>query len=222
MNAKQAAGEKAVELLENGMKVGLGTGSTVFYTIKALGKRVRDEGLQIEGIPTSRATEQLAKEEGIHIVSFADISRLDLTIDGADEVNPQKQLIKGGGGALYREKLVASISDQLIIIVDSGKEKQILGEFPLPVEIIPFGREVITRRIERMGGNPQLRMDGVKPFATDNGNLILDCHFGKIEDPALLHQQLKGMVGVVETGLFINMAHQIIVGYADGRTKVWD
>ncbi|MEO1447887.1 MAG: ribose-5-phosphate isomerase RpiA [Bacteroidota bacterium] len=220
MNAKQAAGEKAVELIQDGMKVGLGTGSTVFYTLKALGKRVR-EGLKIEAIPTSRATEQLAREEGIPLISFADITRLDLTIDGADEVNPQKQLIKGGGGALYREKLVASISDRLIIIVNTGKDKEVLGSFPLPVEIVPFGREVVTRRIERMGGNPVLRMDGVMPFATDNGNMILDCHFERIEDPASLHHQIKGMVGVVETGLFIDMADQIIVGYENGETKIW-
>ena len=220
MKAKQAAGEKAVEFIENGMKVGLGTGSTVFYTLKALGERVR-EGLKIEGIPTSRATEQLAREEGIPLISFADITRLDLTIDGADEVNPAKQLIKGGGGALYREKLVASISDRLIIVVNTGKDKEVLGQFPLPVEIVPFGREVVTRRIARMGGRPELRMDGVMPFTTGNGNMILECHFDQIQDPANLPYQIKGMVGVVETGLFIDMADQIIVGYEDGSTKIW-
>jgi ribose 5-phosphate isomerase A len=219
MNPKQLAGEKAAEFVKDGMTVGLGTGTTVYWTIKRLGEMVR-QGLRIRGIPTSQRTEQLATEAGIPLTSFAEVSELDLTIDGADEVNPSLDLIKGGGGALLREKLVAAASRRLIIVADTTKQVATLGKFPLPVEVVPFAWEVTARRVSALGCTPILRAVDGQPYVTDNGNYILDCPFGAIPDPARLHRDLKLLVGVVETGLFVGMADLIVVGSESGVTLV--
>lgn len=217
MNPKQLAGEKAAEFVQSGMVVGLGTGTTVFWTIQRLGEMVR-QGLRIRGIPTSRRTEEQAIAAGIPLTSFAEVAELDLTIDGADEISPALDLIKGGGGALLREKVVAAASRQLIIVADDSKRVPVLGRFPLPVEVVPFGWEVTARRVAVFGCSPILRRAGNAPFLTDNGNYILDCAFGAIPDPASLHQELKLLVGVVETGLFVGMADLALIGSEHGTT----
>ena len=212
---KKLAGEKATEAIRDGMTIGLGTGSTVYFTIMRVGELVRD-GLRVRAIPTSKQTEKLAIENGIELCTFADVQRLDLTIDGADELNPSLDLIKGGGGALLWEKLVAASSDRLIIVADESKCVETLGAFPLPVEIVPFAWQTTARRIEKLDIEPQMRMIGDKPFVTDNGNYILDCRCGAIDSPAELHNNLKVLTGVVETGLFISMAKTSIIAGSDG------
>lgn len=212
---KKAVGEKAAEYIQDGMTIGLGSGSTVYWMMKKLGELV-EKGLRIRGVPSSLRTEGWAKDFGIPLVYFPEVSRLDLAIDGADEVDPQFNLIKGGGGSLLREKLVDEAADQLIIVVDDRKLVQTLGAFPLPVEVVPFGWETTAKRIERLNGNPQLRRKDDEIFVTNNGNYILDCSFPSIPDPAALHQQLKLLLGVVETGLFINMTDIVIVGEENG------
>jgi ribose 5-phosphate isomerase A len=213
--AKRMAGERAAELVENGMRIGLGSGSTVYWTIRRLGQRVRS-GLRIEAIPSSRATEQWARAVNIPLTSFAQVKELDLTLDGADEIAPDLSLIKGGGGALLREKLVAAASRRLVIVADDSKPVSVLGKFPLAVEVVPFGWEVTRERIARLGADPVLRREGQDPFITDSRHYILDCAFGAIPDPGRLHAELKALVGVVETGLFVGMAEAAIV--SDGRT----
>jgi len=217
VTGKQRAGERATDFVRDGMVVGLGTGTTVYWTIRRLGELVRG-GLRIQGIPTSRRTEALAIEEGIPLTTFERVGELDLTIDGADEVGPGLELIKGGGGALLRERLVAAASRRLIIVVESSKLVPTLGRFPLPVEIVPFAWEITARRIAAHGCIPTLRRSNSQPFLTDNGNYIVDCEFGAIPDPAALHQRLKLLPGVVETGLFVDMAELVVVGYDDSET----
>ncbi|GGA03169.1 ribose-5-phosphate isomerase A [Paenibacillus marchantiophytorum] len=215
MDKKKLAGEQAATYIEEGMILGLGTGSTVYWTIQKLGELVK-QGLKIKGIPTSKATEHLARELGIPILDISEVQEIDLTIDGADEVNPDFALIKGGGGALFREKMVASLSRRLLIVVDDSKVVSTLGKFPLPVEVVPFGWEITSRNIARLGCSPKLRLHTAGPFITDNGNYILDCYFTEIQHPELLNEQLTKIIGVVETGLFVNMAEMIIVGGNDG------
>jgi len=207
---KRLAAERAVEYVQDGMVVGLGTGSTAFYAVKKLGERVRN-GLRIRSIPTSESTRQLAEAEGIPLTSFEAVSAIDLTIDGADEVDPDLNLIKGGGAALLREKIVSAASRENVIIVDSSKTVKRLGAFPLPVEVIPFGWQVVTRRIDALGGNPQLRLKDGAPLVTDQGNWILDCAFGAIPDAAGLELTLNNLPGVVENGLFIKRCTQLVV-----------
>ncbi len=207
---KRLAAERAVEYVQDGMVVGLGTGSTAFYAVKKLGERVRN-GLRIRSIPTSESTRQLAEAEGIPLTSFEAVSAIDLTIDGADEVDPYLNLIKGGGAALLREKIVSAASRENVIIVDSSKTVKRLGAFPLPVEVIPFGWQVVTRRIDALGGNPQLRLKDGAPLVTDQGNWILDCAFGAIPDAAGLELTLNNLPGVVENGLFIKRCTQLVV-----------
>jgi len=221
MNPKQLAGEKSTEFIQSGMKIGLGTGSTAYFMVKKVGEMVRG-GLDILATATSKATEELAKEEGIPLLGLGEIGALDLTIDGADEFTDDLQLIKGGGGALYREKVVASISKELIIITDPRKYVQKLGAFTLPVEVVPFGSEITQRRIEGMGGKVIIRQTEGEIFKTDNGNLIFDCDFGLIDDPKVLDKQLKLLLGVVETGLFIDMATKVIMAQPDGTLKTWE
>ena len=221
MNPKQLAGEKSTEFIRSGMKIGLGTGSTAYFMVKKVGEMIRG-GLDITATATSKATEELAQAEGIPLVGLAELDFLDLTIDGADEFTDDLQLIKGGGGALYREKVVASISKELIIITDPRKYVQKLGAFTLPVEVVPFGSEISQRRIEAMGGKVKIRKTEGEIFKTDNGNLIFDCDFGLIEDPKELDKQLKLLVGVVETGLFIDMATKVIMAQSDGTLKTWE
>lgn len=212
---KKIAGEKAVEFVQDGMNIGLGTGSTVFWAIQKLGEKIK-EGLRIQAIPTSKNTARLANEQGIPLTSFQDIRRLDLTIDGADEINPELELIKGGGGALLREKLVAVQSRKLIIVADESKFVPILGAFPLPIEVVPFAYECTAERIKDFGCQPVLRMDNKQPFITDNGNYILDCHFKSIPHPEEMQRDLKLLTGVIEVGLFIGLASCVILGGQEG------
>ncbi|WP_276356805.1 ribose-5-phosphate isomerase RpiA [Cohnella caldifontis] len=216
MDKKRLAAEHAADRIQDGMIVGLGTGSTAYWAIQKLGQRVR-EGLRIRGVPTSEHSKQLAVELGIPLVNLADVEQVDVTIDGADEIDPDFHLIKGGGGALFREKMVAQHSKTVIIIADDSKLVERLGAFPLPVEVVPFGWEITAKRIERLGCTAALRRAANGDvFATDNGNRILDCRFGRIEAPASLHQTLKMLTGVVETGLFPHEADHVVIGTADG------
>jgi len=220
-NTKQLAAERAVTYIQDGMTVGLGTGSTAAYAIKKLGARVANENLQIRAIATSQRSEEMARELNIPIISFEEIDQIDLTIDGADEVDEQLNLIKGGGGALLREKVVATSSRELIIIVDETKLVKRLGRFPLPVEVVPFALTVVKRQLEQLDCTADLRMQGDKPYTTDNGNYILDCSFGEIKLPAQLHDAIKAITGVVDNGLFIQLAKTIIAGYNDGSIQIF-
>jgi ribose 5-phosphate isomerase A len=215
VEAKKAAAELAITEIQDGMIVGLGTGSTAYWAIQGLGARVQN-GLRIQAVATSEASEKLAKELGIPLIPFADISEIDVTIDGADEVDPDWHLIKGGGGALLREKIVAFSSKKLIIVVDESKVVAQLGAFPLPVEVVKFGYELTIRKLRALGCEPKVRVADNQPFVTDNGNCIIDCQFASIPSPAELHQAINGIPGVVENGLFIGMARKVIVGYKDG------
>ncbi len=215
---KRAAAEAAVALVGDGMAVGLGTGSTAWFVIEALAARVR-AGLSIEAIATSERSASQARAGGITMTDFAHRPRLDLTIDGADEIaRGTLALIKGLGGALLREKIVAAASARLVIVADDRKLVDRLGaKTPVPVEVVPFGWETTAARIERLGGHPHLRATGDTPYRTDGGNLILDCAFGEIVDPQSLDRELSQVVGVIETGLFIGMAS---LAFVAGETSV--
>jgi ribose 5-phosphate isomerase A len=212
---KEVAGRAAATLVRDGDIVGLGTGSTAYFTVIALGERVK-AGLKIIGIPTSVQTADLARAVGIPLTTLDEHPEIDITIDGADEVDPRLNLIKGGGGALLREKIVASASKKMIVVADSAKIVSALGKFPLPVEIISFARIVVERKMVSLGASPKLRTkrDG-SAFLTDNWNQILDCSFGQIADPPALARELNGMPGVVEHGLFIGLAKLALVGRGD-------
>ncbi len=211
-NEKEAAGRAAAQLVRDGDIVGLGTGSTAYFAVVALGERVK-AGLKILGIPTSSQTAELARTVGIPLTTLDAHPENDITIDGADEIAPDLSLIKGGGGALLREKVIASASKKMVVIADSSKVVAVLGKFPLPVEIIPFARTVVEKKIAALGASTKMRTtaDG-KAFMTDNGNQILDCSFGKIDSPAALAAQLSNIPGVVEHGLFIGLAQVALVG----------
>jgi ribose 5-phosphate isomerase A len=216
---KRAAGEYAAKLIQPGFITGIGTGSTVFYFIQALAKRVR-EGLEIKAVVTSRQSGLLAEQLGIVAADLNDVGEIDMTIDGADETDAQLQLIKGGGGALLQEKMVAAASRQLVIIADSTKMVDQLGRFPLPVEVIPYGWKQTKRHIANLFSiKIVFRTKEQAPFITDHGHYILDCYFEKIENAALISQQLNNIPGVVENGLFINMAAAAMVCYPDGTIK---
>ena len=215
---KRDAGEAAAALVTDGMVVGLGTGSTAYFVIAALIRRVA-EGLHITAIPTSEASGKQAQAGGITLVDFATVTEIDLTIDGADAITRVGlHMIKGLGGALLREKIVANASRKLVIVADSGKLVDQLGtNSPLPVEVVPFGWQVTAARIGTLAGPPKLRMDAAgAPFRTDGGNYILDCQTGAIADPVALDARLQGVVGVVETGLFISRADAVYLADADG------
>ncbi|WP_028609274.1 ribose-5-phosphate isomerase RpiA [Paenibacillus harenae] len=217
METKRIAAERAVEYIEDGMVVGLGTGSTAYWAIQKIGARVK-EGLRIKALATSIESEAMAEALGIPIIPFAELSGpIDLTIDGADEVDSISNLIKGGGGALLREKIVAKASDRMIVIVDQSKLVTHLGDFPLPVEVVPFGNELTVRHLIGLGCEPVIRMKGEERFLTDNGNYIADCAFGRIMEPGRLEMQLNGIPGVVDNGLFVQMASKVIVGYDNGE-----
>ena len=206
---KKIVGEKAAEFVKDGMVVGLGTGSTVFYTIQKLGQLV-NEGLSIKAIPTSVQTEELAKELGIPLTSFNEIDSIDIAIDGADEVNPELELIKGGGGALLREKIIARAAKTFIVVADSSKVVEKLGAFRLPVEVITFGYEMTEKYIRAIGLVPEIRLNGETPFITDNGNYIFDCRIPEHVQPETLERMLNMIPGVVENGLFVGMTDLVI------------
>ena len=219
--SKRAAGRRAADLIETGSTVGLGTGSTVFFALERIAERIRDEGLTIRGVPTSVDTETKAATFRIPLATLDEVHSMDLTIDGADEIDGAYQMIKGGGGALLREKVVASLSRRVVIVVGADKVVKRLGTtFDLPVEVVPFARTVVQRRIEAMGGVPVLRMgkeDSSTVYVTDNGNEILDVHYkGGIEDAPGLEEALDKIPGIVESGLFIGLAHDMVVGLEDG------
>ena len=219
MQMKKLAAEKAVEAIQDNMVVGLGTGSTAYWAIQKIGERVK-EGLRIGAVATSSETEKMAKELGIPLLPFADIERIDITIDGADEVDPQRNLIKGGGGALLREKLIACNSKQYFIVVDESKLVAQLGQFPLPVEILPFGMELTIRQLKKLYGQVQLRQKDGKPFVTDNGNLIADIAAFPIKTPGQLNEKLHQIPGVLETGLFPHTwVTAVIAGTKSGEIK---
>ncbi|BBH21291.1 ribose-5-phosphate isomerase A [Paenibacillus baekrokdamisoli] len=219
MNSKKLAAEHAVQFIKSGMIVGLGTGSTAHFAIHAIGARVQ-AGLTIQAIATSEQSEALARELEIPIVSFQEVNEIDLTIDGADEVDSDLNVIKGGGGALLREKIVASASRELIIIVDESKVVSQLGAFPLPIEVVPFGIEMTMKKLAALLECPlTVRQSGNKPFVTDNEHYIVDCHTGSIADAGKLTRELNMIPGVVENGLFIGMAAKVIVGYMDGAVR---
>ncbi len=221
MDPKKLAGEKAVELIADGMIVGLGTGSTAFWAIEKIGALVKD-GLNIKAIATSKRSEQQAHSHNIPIVGFDKIDLIDLTIDGADETDEHLNLIKGGGGALLREKIVATNSKQMVVVADESKLVNRLGKFPLPVEVDVFGWETVLRKLRHLGCVPVLRMAEKDIYITDNGNYIIDCAFPAIDDVAALHDAINDIVGVVENGLFVNIAAKLIIGYNDGSVKVFN
>lgn len=216
---KKIAAEKATEEIRPGMVVGLGTGSTVYYALLKIGILVRD-GLEIVGIPTSESTEKIATAQGIPLSTLAAHPTINLTIDGADEVDLRLNLIKGGGAALVREKIIANASQRILIVVDESKCSQVLGtNFPLPVEIVQFGWEATQKAVNQLCGNSTLRGGNEHPLVTDNGNYILDCDFslvGGITEPAKVELALNNLPGVVENGIFVNRADKVIVGTSAG------
>lgn len=212
---KQSAARASVQFVNDGDIVGLGTGSTAAHAVRFLAERVRD-GLRIQGIPTSRATKELAESLGIPLTTLDQFQEIDVTIDGADEIDPQLSLIKGGGGALLREKVIAYASRKVVIIGDSSKQVSVLGTFPLPVEVIGFARPVVAKHIVSLGAKVKVREYAYgNPFVTDEGHQILDCNFGEIHDPAALGNALKAIPGVVEHGLFIGMASIALIAKGD-------
>lgn len=217
---KQKAAEKAITYVKSGMTVGLGTGSTAYWAIQFLGEKVK-QGLDIQCIATSQQSDDLARSLGIPMTRFADISTIDITIDGADETTCTRQLIKGGGAALLREKIVAAATDFYIIIVDEQKVVDKLGKFKIPIEVVPFGYESTIRKIQQLGAKACVRLtkEG-NVLVTDNHNYIVDADFGLIDDVDILHKNINEIVGVVENGLFINMASIVVVAHADGTIEV--
>lgn len=222
--AKQAAGIAACDFVKSGMDVGLGTGSTVKHTVIELGRRMKEEGLEIRGVPTSIQTQLLAESLSIPLLEWDEVKRLGLTIDGADEFDSNFHLIKGGGGALTREKIVAQVSDSMVIVTDPRKDVGTLGDFPLPVEVVQFGWEVTMRHLSDLCPGDVGRRGKENPLITDNGNFIIDCQFGAtISDPIALETAIRGIAGVVEVGLFTNMADAVIIGSTEGiETRIKD
>ena len=209
---KELAARASLQFVRDGDVVGLGSGSTAAYAVRSLGKRVR-AGMKIRGIATSMQTRNLAASLGIPLTTLDEVPQIDVTIDGADEFDPELRLIKGGGGALLHEKIVASGSRQVIIIADSSKQVCVLGKVPLPVEVIRFAEALVSEKISVLGATVRLRKDKAgKSFITDEGNHILDCHFGQIPDPPALSHTLSEIPGVVEHGLFINLADVVLLG----------
>ena len=219
---KQKLGIYAADFVRQDMLIGLGTGSTVYYLLKELSER-KQQGLNFTAVCTSLQTQNILQQESINYVSLDEVETLQLAIDGADEVDINGNLIKGGGGALLQEKIVEASCKELIIIVDEKKDVQTLGAFPLPVEVITFGWKQVQQKIQSIHNvSARLREKEGKVFLTDHHHYILDCYFNSIADPAQLNTDLHLIPGVVETGLFINMATKIITGYADGTIKTRD
>ena len=227
--AKFICAKRAMDFVRPGMRLGLGTGSTAAWLVRLLGEEVRNNGLQIVAVATSDQTARLADECGIPVRSLDDVKWLDLTIDGADEFDAKLNLIKGGGGALLQEKIVATASDQVVIIADASKDVDVLGRFPLPVEVVCFGWQTTKGLIEEaisnmdvMGQNVTLRMDGENMFVTDEGHFILDLHLGRIGNLREVSLILNQIPGVVETGLFLDIADAVVIGHLDGRVEMRD
>jgi ribose 5-phosphate isomerase A len=221
--AKRAAAEGAAALVRSGQIVGLGSGSTVALVVKALAKRAEEEGLRAEFVPSSYQIQLLAIEEGLRVLDFMGVERMDLAIDGADQVDRELNLVKGGGAALTREKIIDAFASELVIAVDEGKLSDRLGiGQPIPIEVLPFALPLVMREVGRLGGRPSLRSGTGKvgPVVTDNGGFILDVDFGPIADPGRLDADLKAIPGVVETGIFAGMAHRVYVGKADGTVEL--
>ena len=225
--SKYACALRASALVENGMKVGLGTGSTAYWLVYHLAERVRSEGLEFVGVPTSNKTREQAQAEGLKLISMDDAGRLDITIDGADEFDQSMNLIKGGGGAHLQEKIVAFGSDRMVVIADETKKVNKLGKFPLPVEVLKFGSASSQKQIEELliaqnykDFNVQMRMEKNKPFITDEGNYIFDLNLGEIQNPRKLCVDLNIIPGVVENGLFIDVCKAVVIGYSDGTATI--
>jgi len=218
---KKAAGRAAAEFIKDGMHVGLGTGSTAFYFIARLIERVH-EGLKIRAAASSLRSLKQAQEGGVPLLDINAISSLDITVDGADEIDPQKRMIKGGGGAMVREKIVASMSKELVIIVDESKLVSKLGKCKLPVEVIPFAFQATLHKMQKLGYQGAFRLNQNNSlYVTDNGNYIVDIHFPHLcEHPELDHEALIHLPGVVDTGFFFNLAGRVVVGFADGQVAV--
>ena len=217
---KEAAARASLRFIKDGQVVGLGTGSTAAYFIRLLGEQVKN-GLRVRALPSSDRSGEQAASLGIPLTSLDQCQEIDVTVDGADEVDPQLRLIKGGGGALLREKIVASASRQLVIVADATKRVPVLGRFPLPVEVIRFAQALVKKKIEALGAQVDLRQDpNGNPYLTDEHNYILDCHFGRIPDAEALARQLSDMPGIVEHGLFIGMASVVLVAEDGGVVEL--
>ncbi|MBO9635994.1 MAG: ribose-5-phosphate isomerase RpiA [Chitinophagaceae bacterium] len=217
---KELVGTQAAELVQSGMTIGLGTGTTMEWMIKALGKKV-NSGLEIRAVSTSMASSQLAMQYNIPLIELNDAARIQLAVDGADEIDPELRLIKGGGGALFQEKMVAAAAEEFVIIADHTKLVEQLGAYPLPVEVMIINWKQVEKQLINLLDNPlQLRMkkDG-SPFITDHGNYIIDISFGAIEAPDALNEALHDIPGIIETGLFLGMAGKALIGYPDGQTE---
>jgi ribose 5-phosphate isomerase A len=219
--AKEAAGKKAAELVEDGMIVGLGTGSTTRFFISELGKRCRS-GLRIKAVATSLASQQQAEKEGIPLIAINTIDTIDLDVDGADEIDPLKRMIKGGGGALFREKIIAGMSKEMIVIVDESKTVEYLGKFPLPIEISSFGHLATLRHLKEKSFIGTLRKTPqLTPFITDNNNLIVDIQLPyPCLNPEEVDKQIKAIPGVIETGFFFELAGRVLIGQNNGKVKI--
>jgi len=223
---KRAVGEAAALLVENGMIVGLGTGTTAAFLVAALGERVAREGLALRGVATSSATEALAARHGLSLLDLDDAGEIDLTIDGADEIGPGLALIKGGGAALLREKLVWEASRRCVVIADAAKQVATLGAFPLPIEVVAFGHTTTARRVAAalqacgVSAAPRLRVRDGEAVRTDGGNLIYDAPCVAIPDPPALAHALKAVTGLVEHGLFLGLASEALVGMPDGVRRI--
>lgn len=218
MEEKRIAAEKATEFIKDGMILGLGSGSTAYYMIKKVGELVQG-GMDIKAVATSKSTESLAKELGIPLLDIDEVDKIDLAIDGVDEIDDEFNAIKGGGGALFREKVVANLASEVIWIMDDSKLVNDIGEFPLPVEVSPYGYTHLVRELHDYGLRPIIRMDGDKFFITDNDNYIVDLHIGRKMDISDVYDKVNGVTGVLETGLFINICNRIVVG-KNGKATV--
>lgn len=215
MDQKRVAGEKSTEYIKDGMILGLGTGSTAYYMIKKVGELIKN-GIKIKAVATSKSTESLARELKIPLLSIDEVDRIDLAIDGVDEIDNEFNAIKGGGGALFREKIVASLANEVIWIMEESKLVDGIGEFPLPVEILPYGYKHVIKELQDYSLNPKIRMKEEEIFVTDNGNYIVDLHIGKPMNISDVYNKVNRITGVLETGLFINMCDRIIIGTNSG------
>ncbi len=219
---KKNVGRYAAELIQPGMRVGLGTGSTAHYFIEALIKRCK-EGLKIEAVATSKASEELAIQGGIPLLDIEAVSHLDITVDGADEIDEEKRMIKGAGGALLKEKILASMSHEMVVIIDESKLVKQLGKRPLPVEISPFGKRATENHLIKLGFSGSWRKNSQGSlYTTDSRNYIFDVIFKELKDPELIHEKIKRIPGVIETGFFFHLAGRVVVGFQDGQIIIRD